>query len=293
MGNGVVRLRGAVAGGTTGLIFNLPANMRPGTDVYVPVDLCDAHNGRLYIQPNGNVTVVGEGAFSEPQCFTSLDGAWFLAAPPGQIALTLVNGWTPAPFSTRAPKAVLIGGVVYFKGALGNGTASTVFTMPVGMRPAANVYVPIDLCDAHDGRLRIRPSGKVTVQAEGAFSDAQCFTSLEGASFTLTPPANVAMALLNGWSNSPFNTRPVRASLDGGVVRLRGAMNTAGADPHAFTLPPGLRPAADVYVQVDLCDATNGRLTIQATGLVSVQAEGPFSDAQCFTSLDGASYVRG
>jgi hypothetical protein len=33
------------------------------------------------------------------------------------------------------------------------------------------------------GRLFIQTNGSVTVQAETAFSDAQCFTSLEGVSF--------------------------------------------------------------------------------------------------------------
>jgi len=34
--------------------------------------------------------------------------------------------------------------------------------------------------------LVIQPTGVVTVQAEGAFSNAQCFTSLDGASFSIT-----------------------------------------------------------------------------------------------------------
>lgn len=37
-----------------------------------------------------------------------------------------------------------------------------------------------------------------------------------------------------------------------------------------------------------LCNATNGRLQIEPTGVVTVQAEGgAFSNAACFTSLDG------
>jgi len=61
----------------------------------------------------------------------------------------------------------------------------------------------------------------------------------------------------------------------------------------AFTLLQALAPAADTYVKVDLCDATNGRLFIQPTGVVTVQQQSgdPFSNAQCFTSLDGASFV--
>jgi hypothetical protein len=43
--------------------------------------------------------------------------------------------------------------------------------------------VKVDLCNAHNGRLYIHTDGVVTVQAETAFSDAQCFTSLEGVFF--------------------------------------------------------------------------------------------------------------
>jgi hypothetical protein len=46
------------------------------------------------------------------------------------------------------------------------------------------VFVPVDLCNATNGRLQIEPTGVVTVQAEGgAFGNAACFTSLDGASF--------------------------------------------------------------------------------------------------------------
>jgi hypothetical protein len=56
-------------------------------------------------------------------------------------------------------------------------------------------------------------------------------------------------------------------------------------------VPAPFRPATNTYVKVDLCGATNGRLFIQADGTVSVQQQNgdPFSNAQCFTSLDGVS----
>jgi hypothetical protein len=42
-----------------------------------------------------------------------------------------------------------------------------------------------------------------------------------------------------------------------------------------------------------MCNATKGRLHIQANGVASVQAEnGTFSNAQCFTSLDGVSFTN-
>ena len=46
------------------------------------------------------------------------------------------------------------------------------------------VFVPVDLCNATHGQLAIQPNGGVTVEAEGgAFSNAACFTSLDGVSF--------------------------------------------------------------------------------------------------------------
>ena len=47
----------------------------------------------------------------------------------------------------------------------------------------------------------------------------------------------------------------------------------SGTNPVPFTLPAAFRPMTNVYVPVDLCNATNGRLFIQPTGTVTVQAE--------------------
>jgi hypothetical protein len=48
------------------------------TNVYVPVDLCNAAKGRLFIQPGGTVAVQTiTGGVSAAQCFTSLEGAPF------------------------------------------------------------------------------------------------------------------------------------------------------------------------------------------------------------------------
>jgi hypothetical protein len=290
---GIVHLRGAIATAATNtnpVAFTLPPALRPATSVYVAVGLCNAANGRLLIQPDGTVTVQAANSFSSAQCFTSLDGASYVLQP--TVTLVPLNGWTGAPYGTSQPAATLASGVVHLKGALAaNGTSNPwVFTLPPALRPATNVYVPVDLCDAANGRLLIQPDGVVTVQAENSFSGAQCFTSLDGASFALT--ASTSLTTLNGWSGAPFGTSDPAASLVSGVVQFKGAIRTSGTDPVAFTLPAGLRPATDTYVQADLCDAANGRLLIQPDGVVTVQAENSFSGAQCFTSLDGISFVR-
>jgi hypothetical protein len=50
----------------------------------------------------------------------------------------------------------------------------------------------------------IQPSGVVSVQAEKTFSDAQCFTSLDGASFALNATGFTSLALINSRVGAPF-----------------------------------------------------------------------------------------
>jgi hypothetical protein len=294
---GIVHFRGAIAtSGTNPEPFVLPASFRPSTNVYVPVDMCNATNGRLDIAPSGVVTVEQQDpGFANAQCFTSLDGASFAVSATGFTGLTLQNGWTNAPFSTSSAAVRNISGIVHFKGAVANGTSGVLFTLPASFRPPKDVYVPVDLCDATNGRLHITPSGVVDVEPEGGtFSNAQCFTSLDGASFALSASGFTALTLQNGWTGGPFGTSAPAVSDVSGVVHFEGAIATSGTNPVAFTLPQALAPAADTYVKVDLCNATNGRLHITPSGVVDVEAEGgAFSNAQCFTSLDGASFVPG
>src|SRR6266567_8515970 len=201
--------------------------------------------------------------------------------------LTLKNGWTNAPFGTSNAAVVNVSGIVHFKGAIAtSGTNAVPFTLPVAFRPAKNVFVPVDLCNATNGRLFIAPSGVVTVQAEGGnFSNAQCFTSLDGASFAKAPAFFTNLTLKNGWTNAPFGTSKAAVRGISGIVYLKGAIATSGTNSVPFTLPANFHPGTNVYVPVDLCNATNGRLFIQHNGVVSVEAEGgTFSNAQCFTS---------
>jgi hypothetical protein len=81
LSSGIVQFEGAVR--TKGdpfhtVLFTLPKSLRPATSVYIEIDLCYGNNGRLYIQPTGEVRMYAEnGKASYAQCFTSLDGAWF------------------------------------------------------------------------------------------------------------------------------------------------------------------------------------------------------------------------
>lgn len=198
-----------------------------------------------------------------------------------------------SPFATSAPAVKNLNGVVHFKGAIAtSGTNAQPFLLPTAFRPATNVYVEVDLCNANKGRLLIQSTGVVTVRAEnGTFSNAQCFTSLDGAWFMKTPNGAKALTLLNGWTNAPFGTSNALFERIYNIVYFKGAIGN-GTAATVFTLPIGSRPVTNIYIPIDLCNANKGRLFIQTSGAVSVQSESSFSDAQCFTSLDGASFEQ-
>jgi hypothetical protein len=187
---GIVHFEGAINKPTAGNVppFTLPVGFRPPTDTYVPVDLCNAGIGRMYIQNTGAVTIQPAGADTDATCFTSFEGASFALSTAGFTAVTLQNGWSNAPFLTRNVAVSNAGGIVRFQGAISTTatTNSSPFTLPVGFRPATSVYLPIELCDSGKGRLYITAAGVATIIDDGGgFVNAPCFTSFEGASFGL------------------------------------------------------------------------------------------------------------
>lgn len=299
--NGVVQFNGGLGGGTSSLAFILPTAFRPTSMVYVPVTLCDAKKGRLTIYPTGETYVYAENnAFSAAQCMTSLEGVSFVKSTAGYTALTLQNGWTNAPFSTRNAVIKSMGGdarLVRFAGAIKTtGTNMQPFTIPLNLRPSTNVYLPIDLCGGTKGRLFITPAGAVTVYPEGGVtSNAQCFTSLEGVSYSTTPATPSAFSCLgaiDGWTSAPYGTRGVCLIDDGGIVRLMGAVSTSGTNNFVFWLGHLFRPSHDVFMEVDMCNGEQGHLQIFPDGTAVLKAEHGFGQAACFTSFEGVSYVR-
>ena len=131
----------------------------------------------------------GVGFVLKAQTTSSYTGGNFLPLytvklQPISTPLTLINGWTNAPFSTSTATVEELAGIVHFRGAIASGSNAQPFVLPVGFRPATDVYVPVDLCSATNGRLHITQSGTVDIQAEGGtVTNAQCFTSLDGVSF--------------------------------------------------------------------------------------------------------------
>jgi hypothetical protein len=213
---------------------------------------------------------------------------------PAFTPLTLVHGWANYKNGTASAAVASVRGIVYLKGGIKtSGTNPVPFTLPAGDRPAHQVYLPIDLCNGSNGRLDITPAGVATVEAQAyQWASARCLTSLDGVSFARSASSFSPLTLKNGWAKYGSGTASPAARKISGIVYLQGAMRTNGANPVAFTLPAGDRPALRVFVPVDHCGATNGDLFIQPDGSVSVEAEGGvWANAQCLTSLDGVSFA--
>jgi len=295
--DGIAYLRGAATtSNTTGsnaVVFTVPLGVRPPTVVYVPVSLCGGTQGRLRIEPTGETVVEPlNGEWSSAACLTSFDGVKFPVGS-GFTEITLRNGWTHAPFSTRRVAARnSADGWVHLQGAMSSGTTSLAFTLAPAFRPPAVVYATIDLCGSAKGRLEIQPSGDAFISQEGGgLGSAQCFTSLEGVSFYKLNTAGITpLAPLNGWTGAPFSTQAPGAINGNGTVRFAGGVTTSGTNSHVFTLPPAMRPAAIVTMPIDMCHGNRGRLVIQEDGRAFAESTRPWLNVKCFASLEGLSF---
>jgi len=292
--NGIVTLRGGISGGTAQKPFTLPAAYRPDARVYVPTSTTNDSIGRLVIETNGDVNIEceGGGGFCQNSSFfTSLDGVSFAQNTTGATSLTPLNGWATAPYGNRAPAVRIVNTQVHFIGAIStSGTNTTAFQLPPGFRPSAPVWVPVGLCNSAKGRLNIGTDGNVSIQVEnGVWSAAQCFVSLEGASFPLSSTTGTTVALTNGWVSSAFGSGHVRFWNDNGVVRFKGAAS-GGTAAKILTLPVAFRPATTAWIWVDTFQGKRGRIMVQPDGSVSVDPPSLLSNAQGFISFDGAEF---
>lgn len=101
------------------------------------------------------------------------------------------------------------------------------------------------------------------------------------------------LTLTNGWQTGCFNTGTAGAALSvEGVVHLHGSLCGSPTAPVASTLPAKYRPTQDLYLTVDECNSTTGRIHIQTNGTMTV-VDDPQSvnSSHCFTSLAGVTYT--
>lgn len=261
--NGFVRFQGtAITPGTEGQplpkLFTLPPGLGliPSNPVYVPVTLAplgDSLPGRLLIQPNGDVFVLGsiDGALGG----VALDGtAYSMSSPPGAVVISLSNNWSPS--TSRAVRARLANGVVRLEGMVRNGSSTTIGTLPTGMRPGRTIYVVADAPGLdRPSNLRINPSGTIEI-VYPSLLESQVGVSLDGVSFAIdagsfqcTGACLSATPLARNQSSGSFGTTAERwfvvstningwqaSEMAGRTIRVNGVVVTSGQMP----LPPAV-----------------------------------------------------
>jgi hypothetical protein len=290
--NGFVYLRGAIGGGSSSTLFTLPTGYRPSHKVYLPINLVNSRKGRLIIETSGVVSVYPEsGSMADAYNFTSLDGASFAVLSTPSTAATMLNGWGNTAYGTRPVAARADGSVIRLQGARATtGTNTTAFTLHSSFWPSARVMIPVDMNGGTKGRIVIEPNGTgwVSVESGKPASNGFLFTSLEGVAYNKSSGGD-AVALYNGWGVYPGMRTPTVANRNG-IVNFQGTITTSGTNMAAMYIPEKYRPATDVYVEADLCNAKKGRVLIQPSGWVSVQYESAIGDAKCLTSLEGVQF---
>ncbi len=306
--NGILYLQGAMyTNGTNAWAFTLPAGVCPNHNVYLLVNTWGSTTGRLVIDSSTcAVYVQPELKFSDAAAFTSLDGVSFALGTTSSIPMPLNTGWTGGPFGTAQPSAYVVDGIVHLAGGLtGNGANIYPFQypMPAATIPATTVQLPIDTYDATTSIAWIDANGDMWVHDANSSTSSNpnsfAFTSLDGVSYAVAD-LSTPLGLVDGWKQYSGNSFSPSAQIINGAVRLQGAiMQTSGTNPVPFRLPPEMAPSADVWISATLCSGwlnpswtAFGRIWIQHDGSVTVQADGPYADAQCFTGLDGIEFQQ-
>jgi hypothetical protein len=320
--NGIVTFRGAIDGtqATSRIAFCLTAptftKFRPTDAGYLTIRAALANanyaslgldfpftpqipeNDRYCVSVNEDGVTSGIGANAKIR--TSLEGASYDKSFADSTHIDYGPGWGSAyphrgSDSTINPGgqgifAKLVNGFVRFQGvtAAPQDTPFVIFTLTnPAMIPGKTAYVPVHLSPPAgvQGTIAIQPNGQVVVQ--GASQFAWQGVSLDGASYSKSsPPEAKNISLSSGWV--AHSVRPVRARIDGGVVRLEGAVKN-GTSTTVGTLPTGMWPAKTIYLVANAIQfAQPAQLSINTSGVIKVLS--PFVAATPGLSLDGVSF---
>lgn len=106
---------------------------------------------------------------------------WASGPDTGWTAPTLLNGWVdyPSPWSPVGYRK--IGGVVWLRGLVSNGTLDTaMFTLPAGSRPGIRLLFNVQTWPDVSARMEVHADGTVI---NGSGSGNNAWISLDGISF--------------------------------------------------------------------------------------------------------------
>jgi hypothetical protein len=203
---------------------------------------------------------------------------------------TLVSPWAdyanwqfaPARFRKDEVGCVYLSGLVW-------GGSGTIFTLPVGLRPAYTLIFPA--VANGQGEVRVDPSGNVSM-----YSGANQYVSLDQINFMaedVNPPTWHLLTPLSPWTNYGAPGAPLRYCIDAiGEVHVSGlvaaAGNPTGGTGKIVQLPAGLGPSW-LSMRYVPAYSNGGRLDIDTSGNFVMQqyATGASSG---YVSLEGISY---
>jgi hypothetical protein len=283
---GIVYLSGSMhqASGTSTWFATLPRGFRPRHNLWLPVYSFSGTEGSLRIAATGQMYAFG-GAVT---AYTSLAGISYPIASVRLHNLGLVNGWTSSQgqFNSGNPAAGIQGGVVYLAGSMHavSATGNLFATIPAGLRPAHNMFVPAYTFDGAPGGIAVSLAGRMF-----AFGQADSgYTSLAGISYPVTSVRLHSLGLVNGWTaaQTVLGGRPT-AGIQNGIVYLTGAIHqSSGTSTRFATLPRALRPAHNLWLPIFTAPGVIGSIEIAHNGQMFAFG----IDAHNYAGLAGISY---
>jgi hypothetical protein len=338
--DGSVEITGIPRGGASGsAVFHLPVGYRPnyGGDLQF-TNYCSGGVGTLAVLTDGTVAPANATAGSNVNTYVYMQarfdsgtvGAytngifpylpvtmdnWHAVGAAGEPGFQ--NGWqnlsgppeSPASFRKYPDGKVLLRGILNKGGA--NWIANeTVFTLPVGYRPAYTSHYSVRVfatgTTENNGRIDIWTDGQIKL-IEGATTNPVGWLNIEGIEFDVGDVRQVASSaaqpmdavhmvgaageppFANGWLNyDSSGLRNVRFRKDPfGKVRLAGLAKTGPSGSRIFTLPVGYRPlSAQPFLTIMSPGQAGAELDVAPDGAVT-----PYGGAvSTYVSLDGVEF---
>jgi hypothetical protein len=225
-----------------------------------------------------------------------------------QAPITVGPDWSGnAQFGSSAPAWFTDSfGIVHLEGAatqtISTGAkANLLGTLPAAARPARNVFEIVHTFNGTYADLKIATNGHITLinPHKPAVKDYH-FVSLEGITYRPSLAGSTAITVGADWAGdvTPGTSVPSWFADGSGIVHLQGAAtqrSTAGQDQNLLgTLPPGARPARNVFDILATNAGTYADVEIDTNGTINlIDPYGFAAKDYSFVSLEGISYSPG
>lgn len=278
---GCVWMQGLIKGGTiTSSALTLPEGYQDTDGRLMFPSISNAALGRNDLRTDGTVTPeTGNNAYVSLMFMAGpVDNriTWHDVGGGGEPAfennwVNFAGGFTVASFAKDAI------GRVWIRGLVKDGNANTtVFTLPAGYRPTADIVRIILVNNNVIGRYIIQSDGSVIVNVLGGANAWATITAVfiadGAATWHEVGSGGGEPAFENSWVNNG-GTRDTAAFYKDacGIVHIKGLIKDGTIGQTAFTLPTGYRPKQTLHLPVISSDAI-GYMTIDEAGAVKATA---------------------